>query len=284
MEADALLRSVIEDRIQQCENQYRITNTAFLDLHQRTLTEEICRSIPGLRWGLYGGFPGAERVIAVFFPDYVDLEETDGSQTAGAEDFTEPKTKAAEQEQRICGYFRQNPEDDPLELIKISVPKGSRTLSHRDYLGSLLGLGLKRETTGDILVREQGADIMILKDIGEFVEYNYTKAGRTSLSLTRCRPEECQPPALRIQKRSDTVSSLRLDNLTASAFSVSRSKAAEAIRSGQVFVNHMEALKADAVLQEGDRISWRGKGKVCLEEVGGKSRKDRIFVVFIKYV
>ena len=70
----------------------------------------------------------------------------------------------------------------------------------------------------------------------------------------------------------------------ASAFSVSRSKAAEAIRSGQVFVNHMEALKADAVLQEGDRISWRGKGKVCLEEVGGKSRKDRIFVVFIKYV
>ena len=60
---------------------------------------------------------------------------------------------------------------------------GGRQLTHRDYLGSLLGLGIKREKTGDIIVRDDGADIVICEELAEFVSLNYDKAGRTSLSV-----------------------------------------------------------------------------------------------------
>ena len=79
------------------------------------------------------------------------------------------------------------------------------------------------------------------------------------------------------------MASLRLDNIVASAFALSRAKAAEAIRRGVVSVNSMEALKVDQEIGEGDRIVLRGKGKAVLAEVGGKSRKDRTIITFNMY-
>ena len=81
----------------------------------------------------------------------------------------------------------------------------------------------------------------------------------------------------------DTVASLRLDSVTASAFRMSRAKAAEAIRRGLVSVNSMEALKTDQLLREGDKIVLRGKGRVILSEIGGSSRKERIRVTYQVY-
>lgn len=82
---------------------------------------------------------------------------------------------------------------------------------------------------------------------------------------------------------TDTVASLRLDNIVASAFGLSRGRAAEAIKGGIVFVNHVEVIKADAAVSEGDQITLRGKGKARLAEIGGRSRKDRIYVQIERY-
>lgn len=173
--------------------------------------------------------------------------------------------------------------EKPLTVIRAVKSEGSRELTHRDYLGSLIGLGIKREMVGDILVREDGADIICMSDFADFVLMNYCKAGRTNLSLSQVDIKDLIVPERKTQIITDTVASLRLDSIVASAFNLSRGKASEAISRGIVFVNHMETTKPDQQLSEGDRITLRGKGKAVLSEIGGKSRKDRQYIKIERY-
>ncbi len=261
MKEDNFLLGQIADKIAQCENKYIVTATGFLDSHQQSLARIYCRKNfipvfeeegqgdpPPVRTVFYGGYEEAERVILINLPDYADL--------------------AAE---------------GPLAVIRAVKAEGSRELTHRDYLGSLIGLGIKREMIGDILVREDGADIICLSEIADFILANYYKAGRTNLSLTRHPIEELIVPEAKRTRITDTVASLRLDSVVSSAFGLSRGKAAEAIGRGLVFVNHVEAVKADFQVKEGDKITLRGKGKACLLEVGGRSRKDRQYITIERY-
>ncbi len=248
MKEDTILLAGIEDKIEQCLENYMVTNSTFLDMRQRTLAEASCRQHRGLRYCFYGGYEDAERTVAVFLPDYAELSE----------------------------YH-------PLGLLRITQD-GTRPLSHRDYLGSLMGLGIKREMFGDILVREGGADIIIIKDMGEFLQYHYEKAGRTSLRAEIAAIEEIIVPEGRFEEKRDTVASLRLDNLISSAFSLSRGKAGESIAGGLVFVNGLQAVKSDRQIKEGDKLVLRGKGKALLKAVSGVTKKDRISIVIQKYL
>ena len=112
---------------------------------------------------------------------------------------------------------------------------------------------------------------------------NYYKAGRTNLSLSQHTISELIVPQQKRTTITDTVASLRLDSVIASAFGLSRGKAAEAIGRGIVFVNHVEVTKPDFQVSEGDKLTLRGKGKACLLEVGGRSRKDRQYITIEKY-
>ena len=134
------------------------------------------------------------------------------------------------------------------------------------------------------LTVENGADVIILEDIEDFLLLNYSKAGRTTLQLEAVSLEELHVPEHRSVMVKDTVASLRLDNVIASAFSLSRAKAAEAIRSGIVFVNSIQSEKPDMQVDEGAKLVLRGKGKAYLREVGGRTRKDRIFIAIERFV
>ena len=260
MKEDNYLLGQIEDKIAACDNKYIMTNTGFLDSHQQSVARIFCKknhipvydsepeTLPPVRTLFYGGFDEAERVIMVNLPDYASLQR-----------------------------------DNPLCLIRVEVPSGGRPLTHRDYLGSLLGLGLKREMVGDILVREGGADIIVLEEISDFILMNYIKAGRTNLSLSKLDISELIVPESEHSFITDTVASLRLDSVVASAFGLSRGRASEAISRGLVFLNHIETSKSDQQVVEGDMITLRGKGKVKLSQVGGKSRKDRQYITIERY-
>lgn len=267
MKEDTFFLGQIEDKIAQCENKYIVTNTGFLDMHQQSLARMFCKKnhitvftpaleeaairqgqLPQTRTLFYGGYAGAERVVLLNLPDYAFLEHI-----------------------------------NPLTVVRAEIPQGTKPLTHRDYLGSLLGLGIKREMIGDILVREDGADIIAFSDIADFLLQHYCKAGRTPLSLGLCEISELIVPPIHCRRITDTVASLRLDSIVASAFGLSRSKAAEAIGRGLVFVNHVETGKVDFQVSEGDRITLRGKGKACLLQVGGKSRKDRQYITLERY-
>lgn len=266
MNNDGLLIARLEDKIQQASDNYMLTAGDFLDMHQRKIAADYCKSrkLP-VKYLFYGGYEEAERCMPVFLPDYIEMPDT-------SEGWQVPEDVA-----------------DLVRIVRVTAPKGGRILTHRDYLGSLLALGLDREVTGDILVRQPdaktggGADIIVETGVAQFIEMNYDKAGRTNLTVEILPIEKLETGVQNIVAKHDTVASLRLDNIVSSAFALSRAKAAEAIRRGIVSVNSMEALKVDQEITEGDRIVLRGKGKVVLTEAGGRSRKDRIIVTFNIY-
>jgi RNA-binding protein YlmH len=230
-----------------------VTATGLLDSHEQALARQVMIHSADVRTFLWGGYEGAERRMLVCVP--AEIPMTDEEAYEGL-----------------------------LEVLRVKKPAISRELTHRDYLGSLTGLGLEREMIGDILTTENGADVIILEDIEDFLLLNYSKAGRTSLQLEALPLTELHIPEQRTVMIKDTVASLRLDNVISSAFSLSRAKAAEAIRSGLVFVNSIQSEKPDMQVDEGCKLVLRGKGKAYLREVGGRTRKDRIFVAIEKFV
>lgn len=249
--ADEILLAAIEDKIDRCLDKWMMTSTGFLDLRQRSLVEDYCRKhgsrLTGLKVTFDGGYEDAERTIAVFSPDNED-----------------------------CFW------EGPLGLFRVKQ-NGRRELSHRDYLGALMSLGIKREFIGDILVHEKGADVMIKKEMGPFLLQNMEKAGNVYLQGELCDMEELVVPERRTIEKRDTVASLRLDNVISVAFSLSRGKAGEAIRRGIVFVNGQVWEKADRAVKEGDKLVLRGHGKILLKSVGGTTRKDRIVIILEQY-
>ena len=138
--------------------------------------------------------------------------------------------------------------------------------------------------TGDILVHKNGADIIIMDDIRDFILTNYANAGRTALTTEALPIDQLHIPDAHTEMIKDTVASLRLDNVISSAFRLSRAKAAEAIRSGLVFVNSMQTEKPDAKVEQGDKLVFRGKGKAYLREIGGQTRKDRTYILIERYI
>ena len=278
MNEDKLILAQAEDRIEQCRNYDMLTHTGFLDARQQSLV----RRAFGVRQGdvrlVYdGGYKDADRVILAALPYYMeDLYAESLSADAGA----------------AAGLSAASipPVRDLLTVIRATAPKGSqasarsgRALSHSDYLGALMGLGIKRTTVGDILVREDGADILVLTEIADYIMQTFASAGRSHLSLERLPAEALLIPEQKTAEIRDTVASLRLDALLAAAFRLPRGKAADAIRQGLVFVDHLEATKADMPVEEGAELVIRHKGKAILSKVGGKSRKDRVNVTFTKY-
>ncbi len=256
MDDDKLLLAQAEDLIGRCAARDIPACSGFLDARQQS----ILRKKFGERQGdvtiaYSGGYDDADRVVMACLPYYMD-----GT------------------------YF-----DDVLTVIRASVPKNSeaarsgRALSHSDYLGALMGLGISRSVTGDILVNEGGADIIVLKDMAEFLLQNLTGAGRARISAEEVPLSELRIPEQTWTEAGDTVASLRLDAVLASAFRMSRGKAAEAVRQGLVFVDHMEAGRPDMTVSEGAELVIRHKGKAKLLEVGRRTKKDRIGIRIARY-
>ena len=255
---DRLLLRKTEEKRNRRDSSNIMTNTMFMDPHGQSVVlsgyreiaanPPVCGDLFDCAF-LYGGYPDAERKIAVFTPGYdVDFSG-------------------------LLSVIRAEHSE------KSSASVSGRALSHGDYLGALMGLGVKREVIGDILVRPDGADIVVISDMADHLAEGLVKAGRSNLSTSVLSIGELIVPARETKTIRDTVASLRLDNIVSSAFGISRSKASEAILSGLVFVNHIEQLKTDKQISEGDLITLRHKGRARLAEIGGTSKKGRISVL-----
>ncbi|MGN1030295.1 MAG: RNA-binding protein, partial [Butyricicoccaceae bacterium] len=203
---DVALLTHLLDRADACAQKCYVTSTRFLDLRQSTLAEQALKQYSAPQWFFHGGWERAERRVILFVPDYLVPEEIPGS------------------------------EDDPIAVMRCTK-KRTDTLSHRDYLGSLMGLQIKRECIGDILVSDHGADILVLREMLPFLLMNYGKAGRKHLEVAEVPIGELILPEQKIEYLRDTVASMRLDAVTAALFRLSRARAAEAIRKGAVYLD-----------------------------------------------
>ena len=221
------------DLVEKAKSTNTIQQTNFLSLGELQLYDIVINTIGGMTVKKYGGYDTAERVCLALWPEECDWCEPEFDMKA----------------------FHILPQD----------PEG---LEHRDYLGSILGLGLKRDVCGDIIVRIDGAYVIVYANL-------------VSVSSEKVRLEEVPLNSLAISQpkfvvMTITVMSMRLDSIIAKAFQLSRGVAANFIRQGKVEVDHRLQDNASTDVAEGNTISCRGRGRCVVLKDLGKTRKGKI--------
>lgn len=246
---DRILLARVYDRITAGERKNIPTATCFLTRREQLLAEQLLR---GVSLQFFGGCSEAERAVCCYIPEYFDAEEhLYGDQSP------------------ICAVRAEFYEKD--------------TLTHRDFLGSLMGCGIKRETVGDIFVSEGSCDFLVLREILPYLLQNLESAGRTKLHLQEIPLAAVNVPVQDSREVKTTVSSLRLDSVVGAGFGLARGKSADYVQAGRVSLNDMPCEKPDRQVSEGDKIALRGMGKIVLETIGGRTKKDRIGIIIRRF-
>lgn len=155
-------------------------------------------------------------------------------------------------------------------------------LNHRNILGSVLGLGIKREMIGDILINENSCDIIVMKNISEYLLNNLKSIGRDKVSVQELEINELRVPIENIKEINASVSSLRVDAIVSAGFGISREKSVELIKGEMVKVNFLEVKSSSKQISVGDVISVRGKGRLEIASIMGNTKSGRIKVLLRK--
>lgn len=192
-----------------------------------------------------------------------------------------------EAERKVLGFMTQEikKEDLPITALKIEVKTGiGKSLSHRDFLGALLGLGIHRSKIGDIMIKPFGAYTIVSTDIAEFIGWSLTSIGRYGkLTVEEVDLETIEIDRPETKRIETTVASLRADALFAVAFNLSRTSVAKLLQNDKGKCNGMN-VAASTLLKEGDRGVLRGYGKMKLTAVHNRTKKDRLHVTIEKYI
>lgn len=226
---------------------YRVTE--FMSPAGLVIADAIKANLPQLRVASEGGYEGAERLRVAFI------------------------------ERNFQGTV-----DFGVQALKISWDPRFRLLTHRDVLGSLMGLGIEREHFGDIIMQNGGAQLIVDATMADYVKQNFTKIAMVSVSVEDLPLSEILPKEEKIKEIRTTVASLRLDAVASSGFSLSRTKLVSSINAGLVQVNWQEAKGPAQEVKEGDIISLRGRGRMKIEAITGTSRKGRIGVYLKRFM
>ena len=187
-------------------------------------------------------------------------------------------------ERRLAGFYIGDAEGLPFPIRRLRIDWNARYGSpgHRDILGALMGLGIGRETLGDIAMLKEGALLFAHEDVAGYVQANLESCGRVKVRVSPCG-EEVSPPGPEGTLVYRTVPSQRLDAVLAAAYGLSRQKAQEMIRAGLVKADHAVETRADAHLEAGSLVSVRGLGRFRLQEVAGLTRKGRVGLSLFVY-
>lgn len=245
---DRLLIAHIGDMLDICGKQLTPKFSAFLSEGQAALAGEFLGYCGADNFMLYGGYEGAMRVMLGVFPSY-----------------DEP-----------CGDVF------PIKAVKISG-KFCGSLSHRDYLGSLMSLGIDRNQTGDIVCGED-TFVFLTSAAAELAVGSISKIGRTGVKCCFAGEDENIVREDRFSEISCTLSSLRLDCALSGALRISREKSAALIRSGAVSLDHKVCTSVSASVKESGVLSVRGFGRFLVYKTGDVTKKNRIHTVFRKYL
>lgn len=232
----------------------------FLNLNEQNILHTLPKDKLFTRFVSFGGYGMAERQMAAFIPDALYLRYG--------------KSELAPEE--VCYPFCA------LKLSPLNK-KFAEDLTHRDYLGAVLNLGIDRCKTGDILVDGKIALIFVHRDLSDMVCSELTRVRHTSIRIEKIPVSEINYSP-EYEEIKGTVASVRLDSLLALAFSSSRTRLTGLIEGGKVYVNGRLITSNGYQPCEGDVVSVRGMGKFRFESIGGQTRKNRTMVVVFRYV
>lgn len=186
-------------------------------------------------------------------------------------------------ERKMLGLFFDEPSESsfPISAVEFSFRKCDK-LTHRDFLGSLMSLGIERETVGDILVEDGLGVVFVKTELSDYVKSQISKVGRIGVKVADADLSKL-PQGRGFEEKTYIVSSLRLDNIVAAVCKLSREKTRTVIMSDSACVNFEETKNVSLNLKENDVFTIRGKGKFVLKSILGTTGKGRIRISVIHY-
>lgn len=247
---DRLVVEKAYDALSLSEKQYTEKSVGFLDPHQvRVISRELLGKVPpDMKTMMCGGYDEAERCMFIAYPEYIEPEI-----------------------------------EKHISVIEIRG-RNIDELSHRDYLGSLMGLGIKRENIGDILPLDDRCVVFVKPEMQDYILSNLTKIGRHGIKAEKTDLKNIVLPKKKSVFMRETVSSMRLDCVVSAALNMSRAKAAELIKSERVNLNFETAYSVSLNVRENDMISVRNFGRFKLFEICKVTKKGRTGIIIEKYV
>ena len=253
---DKMLLAQVLDKIEFVKTRGKLEYTDFLDMYQISLVENFLKKIKFENYKLYGGYEEAERKILIIYPEKYDeimLEKN---------------------------YSKI------LKAVRVTLPDEEKgKYSHRNYLGGIVKLGLKREKVGDILVSDTGADIIVMEDFSEILKKELPSLTRFENSkIEIIELKDLRKKEIKIEDIKIIVPSLRLDNIVSDLARTSRSKAKQIIEQERVFINGQNETKLSKQIKLNDIITIRGKGRFVIKEFEGTTRSGRQVIVIEKYI
>lgn len=248
---DRLILLKVLDKAQTAMKTWSFTTSDFLDPFKRALVRDLLLPVKGLQIMEFGGYENANRQSFVFM----------------AEDMSKDMFEPSEMFSSV-----------------LVTPKGNhQDLTHRDYLGAVMNLGINRDFFGDIVLYPDGCIIIGKKSIIETIQQSLTQVGKYTVSTEIQSLENITVPKEQFKEQSATVSSLRLDSIISQAFHMSRSDSSDAVKSGKVFVNYKEVTDPSKTIAQNTVISCKGLGKMELLEISGETKKSRIRIMMKIY-
>ncbi|KGG79565.1 RNA-binding S4 domain protein [Caloranaerobacter azorensis H53214] len=243
-----VMRKIL-DKIEKVLKNHEVVYSDFLDPYQRRLSYSILNRFSDLNYFEEGGLEEAERKSIIIYPFYLNKEDI----------------------------------ENPIGLIEI-IGNFRRRLSHRDYLGSILGLGIKREKIGDIYLHDDFAQIVLHRDILDFVKLHLNKVGNQNVYVEEISLGEIKQGVTEYIEKNITVSSLRVDNVISTVYNVSRSKCLMYFNQNRVKVNWEPIRQPFHLVDETDLISVKGEGRFLIYKNLGKTKKGRHKLIIKIYV
>ncbi len=244
---DKLMLARIYDLVELCEKRHSFVCSSFLNERQRALISAEILPGPDMRFVYWGGFEQAERKVLCVCSEY-DVPESSML---------------------------------PISCVTFRYRSGSR-LTHRDFLGSIMALRIRRETVGDIVIGSDAAQVFVLDSVMPVILSDISKIGSIGVKVSSSE-EFFLEKQQSFREITGTVASMRLDCILGLALKVSRTKAAVLIKSNSAEVNYFPCADASAQMSEGDIFSVRGYGKFRIESVSGLSKRGRLHIVMLKY-
>lgn len=231
------------DKIENVMRNHIVETTSFFDPYQRRLSTSILNRFTDISYTAEGGTLDAERKVLIVYPDYM---------------------------------YMNNIED---YIMFLSIQGSIDKLAHKDFLGALLGLGINRDKIGDILIHKDLVQIIVKKEVGEYILYNLKRIGKQNVEVGEISKEELKPSEIEFKEKYVTLSSNRIDVLISNAYNLSRTNSSALVERDKVKINWEPVNKSSMEVFEGDVISVRGYGRMILKSFEGISKKGRIKAV-----
>lgn len=249
MENDKLFLSRIDDLFKLCTKYGAARFSAFLDGAQAAELNNSFKAPYGYNTMLFGGYEDSERKKFGVFPEW---------------------------EEASTDAF-------PITAVKISC-KYSKKLTHRDYLGTIMSLGIDRSKTGDICVGDGEAYVFVDDDIAEYIKANISKIANVGVNVTLEKCSEVKTAQKRYEMKSLVCASMRLDAVCAAICGKSRENIKRMINLGEIKLNYKEETDLSKSVKEGDLLSLKGYGRFILQSIDGTTGKGRMHISVKKFI